>query len=300
VGCGLTEAITYSLSNLETFAKLRPGEPQPEAADYVRIANPLTTEREYMRRTLMASLLEAVRDNLRYRDGVALFEIGRVYLPREGDELPEEPRRLCIALSGLRHQHSWLTGDGGYMDFYDLKGVVETLLDHQGLSGGSFTPLEHLTFRAGGAARLLLEGTEVGVFGEVDPLVREAFDLPAQPVCLLELNLEVLLSRVERIRHLQPVPRFPSVSQDLSIVVDEGIPAQQVEDLIRLAGRGLLVDVTLFDVYRGEPVEAGKKSLAYSLTYRHEERTLTDKEVAKVHAKIVKRLSKELGARLRE
>jgi phenylalanyl-tRNA synthetase beta chain len=300
VGCGLTEVITYSLSNLETFAKLRPGEPEPEAADYVRIANPLTTEREYMRRTLMASLLEAVRDNLRYRDGVALFEISRVYLPLEGEELPQEPRRLCIAMSGLRHERSWLTGDGGYVNFYDLKGVVETLLDHLGLSGASFTPVEHPTFRAGGAARLLLDETEMGVFGEVESAVCEAFDLPAQPVCLLELDLEALLSRVEPIRQLQPVPRYPSVSQDLSIVVDEGIPAQQVEDLIRLAGGRLLVEVTLFDVYRGEPVEAGKKSLAYSLTYRHEERTLTDKEVAKVHAKIVRRLSKELGARLRE
>ena len=108
------------------------------------------------------------------------------------------------------------------------------------------------------------------------------------------------LALVEPVRHLQPLSRFPSVSQDMSLIVDEGIPAQQMEDVIRKAGGELLVGVDLFDVYRGDPIPAGKKSLAYSLTYRHDERTLTDKQVAKVHAKIINRLSKELGANLRE
>jgi phenylalanyl-tRNA synthetase beta chain len=300
VGCGLTEAITYSLGNLETFGKLTPGQPEPDPADYVRIANPLTTEREFMRRTLLASLLEAVRDNLRYTDRVALFEIGRVYLPDPGEELPKEPRRLCIAMTGLWQERSWMGQNQEHVDFFALKGVVETLLDHLVLPESSFVRLEHPTFHAGGAAVLRLGETEIGVMGEVDATVRDGFDLPEQPVCLLELDLEELLAQVEPIRHLQPLPRFPSVSQDMSLVVDEGVSAQQMEDLIRKAGGRLLVGVTLFDVYRGDPIPAGKKSLAYSLTYRHEERTLTDKQVAKVHSKIVKRLSKELGAKLRE
>jgi phenylalanyl-tRNA synthetase beta chain len=300
VGCGLTEAITYSLSNLEAFAKLDPGGTQPDPEQYVRIANPLTSEREYMRHTLMSSLLEAVRDNLRYKERVALFEIGRVYLPEAGEELPREPRRLCVAMTGLREQRSWLTEGKGLFSFYDLKGVVETLLDHLGVDDRTFTPADHPTFRSGSAANLLLDGVQIGAFGEVDPVVRESFDLPAQPVCLLELDLEELLARVEPVRHLQPLPRYPSVSQDLSVIVDEGVSAERVEELIQEAGRGLLVGLTLFDVYRGEQVPEGKKSLAYSLTYRHEQRTLTDKEVAKVHARIVKRLEKDLAAKLRE
>jgi phenylalanyl-tRNA synthetase beta chain len=300
VGCGFTEAITYSLSSLETFAKLTPGGPEPDPADYVRISNPLTTEREFMRRTLMASLLEAVRDNLRYTDQVALFEIGRVYLPRAEDELPEEPRRLCLAMAGPREERSWTGAEQNDVDFYVLKGVVETLLDHLVLPERSYVPVEHPTFRVGGAAALLLRDTEIGVLGEVDPAVREGLDVPGQTICLLELDLEELLARAEPVRHLQPLPRFPSVSQDMSLVVDEGVSAQEVEDLIRRAGGRLLVGVTLFDLYRGDPIPPGKKSLAYSLTYRHDERTLTDKQVAKVHSKIAKQLSRELGAKLRE
>ncbi len=300
VGCGLTEAITYSLSSLETFSKLNPGGPEPDPADYVRLANPLTTEREFMRRTLMASLLEAVRDNLRYSDRVALFEIGRVYLPRSGEDLPEEPRRLCIAMTGPREERSWTVSEHRDVDFYVLKGVVAALLDHLILPERSFVPVEHPAFRAGRAAALLLEGTQIGVLGEVDPAVREGLDLPPQTICLLELDLEELLARAEQVRHLQPLPRFPSVSQDMSLVVDEGVSAQEVEELIRRVGGELLVGVSLFDLYRGEPIPPGKKSLAYSLTYRHGERTLTDKQVAKVHSRIAQELSKRLGARLRE
>jgi phenylalanyl-tRNA synthetase beta chain len=300
VGCGLTEVITYSLGNLETYGTVTAEQPEPDPEDYVRIANPLTREREYMRRTLMPSLLETLRDNLRYTDRVAVFEIGRVYLPQAGEELPDEPRRLCIAMTGPLQERSWLGENQEHADFFALKGVVETLLDRLALDESDFVPAEHDTFRAGGAAALLLGDTDIGVLGEVDAPVRDGFDLPEQPICLLELDLEELLARVEPIRHLQPLPRFPSVSQDMSLIVDEGVSAQQMEDLIRKAGGKLVVDVTLFDVYRGDPIPAGKKSLAYSLTYRHDEHTLTDKQVAKVHSKIVNRLSKELGAKLRE
>jgi len=300
VGCGLTEAITYSLSSLESFAKLNPNGPAPDPADYVRIANPQTTEREFMRRTLMASLLEAVRDNLRYADRVALFEIGRVYLPQPGQELPEEPRRLCLAMTGPREGRSWMVRDREQVDFYVLKGIVETLMDRLLLLERTFVPVQHPTFRAGGAAALRLGDKVIAVLGEVDAVVRGRFDLPAQPVCLLEMDLEELLARVEPIRHLQPLPRFPSVSQDMSLIVDEEVSAQQVEGLIQRAGGGLLVGFSLFDVYRADPIPAGKKSLAYTLTYRHEQRTLTDKEVAKVHSRIASQLGRELGAKLRE
>jgi phenylalanyl-tRNA synthetase beta chain len=300
VGCGLTEVITYSLSSLESFAKLHPEGPEPNPAEHVRIANPLTAEREFMRRTLMASLLEAVRDNLRYTDRVALFEIGRVYLPQPGQELPEEPRRLCLAMTGPWEGRSWTVRDRQPVDFYVLKGIVETLLDRLLLPEWSFVPTQHPTLRPGRAATLRLGDKEIAVLGEVDAVVLARFDLPAQPVCLLEMDLEELLARVEPIHHLQPLPRFPSVSQDMSLIVDEEVSAQQVGECIRRAGGGLLAGLTLFDVYRGDPIPAGKKSLAYSLTYRHEQRTLTDKEVAKVHSRIAGQLGRELRAKLRE
>jgi len=139
----------------------------------------------------------------------------------------------------------------------------------------------------------------VGVLGEVHSQVLEAFDLPAQLVYLAEFDLEKLLEQIGAARYLKPIHRFPSVSQDLAVVVDEDLPAQKVQEAIVEAGGRLLYRVELFDLYRGEPIPSGKKSLAYSLTYQAEDRTLTDSEVAKVQERIVRHLAEELGADLR-
>ena len=195
------------------------------------------------------------------------------------------------------------------MGFYDLKGVVETLLAGLGLEGTFeqcsqhrlFTAV-HSAFHPGRCAQVSVEDDVVGVVGELHPLVREAFDLPAQPVGALELDLEALLAQaiaVGKVRTMRPIPRFPSVSQDLALVVDEGFAAQKVQEAIVEAGGRLLRRVELFDLYRGEQIPSGKKSLAYSLTYQAEDRTLTDDEVARVQERIVRRLAEELGAELR-
>jgi len=185
------------------------------------------------------------------------------------------------------------------MDFFDLKGVVEALLSRLGIKDYAVHPAEHPTFHPGRTATLTISGAEVGVLGEVHPLVREAFDLPDQPVCLAEFDLEALLEQAEAARYFEPISRFPAVIQDLAVVVDEEVPAQRVREVIVRAGGELLRRVELFDVYRGEPVPPGKKSLAYSLTYQAQDRTLTDQEVARVQERIVRCLAEELGARLR-
>ena len=184
------------------------------------------------------------------------------------------------------------------MGFYDLKGVVETLLAGLGLEG-TFEPGDHPAFHPGRCAQVSVGGGVVGVMGELHLVVRDAFDLPEQPVCVLEFDLEALLTQVGEVRTMQPIPRFPSVSQDLAVVVDEDLPAQVVEEAIVEAGGRLLRRAELFDLYRGEQIPPGKKSLAYSLTYQAEDRTLTDDEVAKVQERIVRRLAEELGAELR-
>ena len=300
VGCGLQEVITYSLGNLAAFARLDPAGERPDPDEYVRIANPLSSEREFMRRTLMSNLLETLRDNLRYAERVAIFEVGRVYLPREDEVLPDEPRRLAIAMTGPRTDRSWLGGDSGELDFYDLKGVVEALLARLGLDESwVFAPTEHPTFKPGRTAALTVNDVEVGVMGEVHPLVCEAFEMEGQRVCLLEFDLEALLGQVPPTRFMRPISRFPAVIQDLAVVVDEDIPGRRVEEVITAAGGSLLREVLLFDLYRGEQIPPGKKSLAFSLTYQADDRTLTDEEVARVQARIVRRLERELGAQLR-
>jgi len=246
----------------------------------------------------MASLLDTLRTNVRHADSLALFEIGRGYWPSD-DAPAREPRRLAIAMTGARLARSWLDASPGEVDFFDLKGVVETLLTRLGLTDHAFRPAEHPTFQAGCVAELVLNGQTIGVLGEVHPAVREHFELRARRVVLAEFDLDALLELVKPALEFLPLSRFPAVVQDLAIIVDEVVPAQQVLDLIRAAGGQLVRGALLFDLYRGAPIPAGKKSLAYSLTYQADDRTLTDAEVARVRGRIVERLKRELGAELR-
>jgi len=159
--------------------------------------------------------------------------------------------------------------------------------------------MEHATFQTGRAARLLAGGTDVGVLGEVAALVRDNFNIPAQRVCLAELDVEALLAQAPPSYRQETTSRFPAVTQDLALVVDEGVPAAQVHAAIVRAGGRLLKNAELFDVYRGAQVPAGKKSLAYALTFQAPDRTLTDEEVSKQQTRILRVLEKELGAQLR-
>jgi phenylalanyl-tRNA synthetase beta chain len=301
-GCGLTEVITYSLTNLESVGKLGLEEAEPQEKNYIRLANTLTSEREYMRRTLMNHLLETLRDNLRFTDRVSIFEVGHVYLPKEREPLPDEPRRLGIIMSGPRLARSWLVDSAEPMDFHDLKGVVETLLTRLGIAEYTFEPTKHPTFHPGRTAELRLSATSdkpLAILGEVHPLVREAFDLPDQPVCLAEFDLEALLARTRAVCPMQPISRFPPVVEDLAIVVAEEVPAKRVQEVIARAGGELLTQVALFDVWRGGQISAGKKSLAYALTYQGQDHTLGTDEVNKVREHILQQLAEELRAELR-
>jgi phenylalanyl-tRNA synthetase beta chain len=298
-GLGLDEVITYSLVSIGDEGKLRPHLPPPDPARYLRVLNPLSVERVYLRQTLLPSLLHTTRENLRFLDRVAVFELGAAYLPVDGQVLPDEPLRLGIVMTGPREDRSWLAGqDRAPMSFYDLKGVVESLLARLGLEG-TFEPGAHAAFHPGRCAHMSVGGDAVGVMGELHPLAREAFDLPAQPVCALEFDLDRLLEAWGAARRMAPISVHPPVYEDLAVVVDEDVPAVRVRDLIAQTGGGLLRAVLLFDVYRGAQVGAGRKSLAYRLTYQADDRTLTDREVSKVRTKIVRRLERELGAALR-
>ncbi len=299
VGCGLDEVITYSLVDLADEARLRPEGPPPDPAGYLHLLNPLSAERATLRQTLLPSLLNTARENLRFLDRVDVFEIGAVYLPVEGQQLPDEPRRLGIVMTGPREARSWIGGqDRSTVGFTELKGVVEALLEGLGLHG-TFERGEHPALHPGRCAQVSVDGQVVGVMGELHPLVRTAFDLPNQPVCALEFDLERLLQGWGVSKELKPISAHPPVYEDLAVVVSENVPAQQVYELIAQTGAPLLRSAVLFDIYRGEQVGAGNKSLAYRLTYQADDRTLTDQEVAKLRDKIVRRLEREVGGALR-
>ena len=298
VCCGLDEVITYSMVDIGDDAKLLRQE--VDVAQYVAIRNPISSERRHLRRRLLPSVLHMARSNLRFLERVPIFEISRVYHPQPDQVLPDEPRRLCIVLTGAREAPSWLPGqDRSLVDFYDLKGIVEALLDGLNVQDVTWERGQHAAYHPGRCARVNVQGTSIGVMGELHPVVREAFGLPEQPVCALEFDLDLLLQHWTETIEVTSLSVHPPVYEDLALVVDEDVPAVQVRDLIVQTGGRTLRNVELFDVYRGEQIGAGKKSLAYALTYQADDKTLTDKTVAKLRKKIVKRLGRELGATLR-
>ncbi|NUM49314.1 MAG: phenylalanine--tRNA ligase subunit beta, partial [Anaerolineales bacterium] len=295
---GLREAITYRVTTPEAEARrLIPGTPLSDKP-YMRLANVINQERTVMRQSLLASILEIVERNARIRERIALFEIGEIFLSSEGGELPDELPRLVIALTGPRAPLGWQEGDATPMDFYDVKGVVETLLDGLHIPV-KYESASHPSLHPGKTAHLLAGDRRLGVMGELHPEVAAQYDLPETPVLVAELNLDVIYTLIPVRYETVPVPLYPPVVEDLALVMNDDVPAAQVEFLIRQTGGATLSEVTLFDVYRGDKLGPGRKSLAYHLTYLAPDKTLTDKDVAKVRYRIIQRLERELGAQLR-
>ncbi|MEP7287554.1 MAG: phenylalanine--tRNA ligase subunit beta [Chloroflexota bacterium] len=304
---GLREAVNYRLTTPEAEARLiAPGQKSslPDV-EYVTLANPISADKTVMRHTLLNGLLENVANNQRHTQRQMLFEIGSIFLPAANELLPDEPRRLGLVLTGIRDIPGWQAGPAGrkdqdqqLMDFFDLKGVLETLARGLRIGTLSFELAAYSAFHPGRSASVSLRGKQIGFIGELHPSVLEAYDL-AQPVIAAELDFDLLTAEIPMVDKIMALVSKPAVYQDIALVVSEQTPASEVQRVIVEAGGALLRAATLFDVYQGDQIPAGKKSLAYALTYQAEDRTLTDKEVAKVHQEIVKASEQRLGAALR-
>jgi phenylalanyl-tRNA synthetase beta chain len=190
---------------------------------------------------------------------------------------------------------SWLSAEGD-LDFFDAKGIVETLLGHLHVEAG-FEPAVDQILLQGRTAVVRANGQDIGIVGELHPRAAAAFDISRQPVTLFEIDIERLLPLVGKSVTYRPLAKFPEIVRDLAVVVDWGVPARRVQDIIR--GFPLVSQVYVFDVYTGKQVPQGKKSLAFSIRYQSPERTLTDEEVDKTQHKIIEKLSRELGAIIR-
>ena len=297
VTCGLQEVITYSLTAPEREMPLLGGAARP----YVQIKNPISSERVVMRQSVLASVLEVAAANLRHTDDVRLFEIGFVYLAQPGDKLPQEPRRLALVLTGQRRHEHWSDSSAkeGTLDFFDLKGVIEALIDDLHLADVKFEPATAAHLLPGRGATLLVQGKPLAELGQLHFKSAEGYGLGARPMLVAEFDLEAVQAAIPVRYQYTPVPRFPAALRDIAIVVAENIPADRVASEIRAAGGDLLSSLRLFDLYRGESIAPGTKSLAYALTYQAQGRTLVDKEVDKAHKKIEDRLKHVLKAQIR-
>ncbi len=296
-GLGMQEVITHRMTSPEREARLAPAGAATPA--YLRLANPIASDRAVMRRSLLASLLEIVERNARLYPRQALFEIGPEFLPRSDQALPDEPLRLALALTGPRALPGWQPADSSPMDFYDMKGVVQALLDGLHIRDVRYEPAGEYPYHPGKCARVVAgeAAQPLGVFGEMHPLARQRYELPNSPLWMGEFSLSALLAAAPAAHTLRPTPAYPPVLEDLAVVVDEDLPAERVAAVIRQAGGAQLAALRLFDVYR--KVGEGKKSLAYALAYQAPDHTLTDQEAAQIRLRILRRLESELGAKLR-
>jgi len=292
-GFGFQERLTYSLVSLEKLQRLSP---KPELkVQALKVANPMTREQECLRTSLRTDLLATLAHNQKFEQaGIRLFEIGKIFLPRDKD-LPEEREMLCAVLSGPRAELSWQTKNEP-LDFFDAKGVVETILNQLGLKA-SFDISNDENLCPGKHVDIIVKDEKVGTIGEVHPRVVQAFEL-SNTICLMEIDLVRLSSMITCTKEYKPIPRFPSVTRDIALVVDEQVVYQGIENIVR--SFPLATKVTLFDFYRGKQITEGKKSFAIRILYQSPSRTLTDEEVDRTQEQMLARLHDELGAALRD
>ena len=325
VGCGLHEVMTYSLVAPTSAARLRPDDgtsaptaapdssPAPSAAtpmapasdpaadDPIPVFNAMSADLSVLRTTLLPSLLETTRASLRHRDRVAIFELARVYLPPL-QPLPTERPRLGIVLTGPFAPVAWHQ-PARPADFFDLKGMIEAVLGRFSLqlevaptTADGFHPGRCAEIRAAAAGGLTVP---LGVVGQLHPAVAARFDLEGRTVVMAELDFDTLVENAQSQPEVAPLARFPGLDRDLALVLDRAAAHADVAAALRTAGGDLLEGVTLFDVYEGPQVPAGKKSLAYTLRFRAPDRTLTDTEADAAVELLVAEVGARFGATVR-
>jgi phenylalanyl-tRNA synthetase beta chain len=252
----------------------------------------LSAELEYLRTSLRPGLLSVLAANQKYEEGgIRLFEIGRIFLGK-GNDLPDEREVLGGVISGPRGALSWL-GEKGQSDFFDAKGTVESVLSRLGIEADCEASSEE-KLHPGRVARVVIGQTVVGLIGELHPKVAESFDLLPQPVALFELHIERLLSSMSEKRGYRPLSRFPRSVRDIAVLVDVQVPARKMLDIVR--GVSLVSQVSLFDLYSGKQVPAGKKSVAFRIAYQSDAHTLTEADLETADNEILSRLAKDVGA----
>ena len=290
---GIQEVINYPLVTLQQLEQVEQLDP---ANLPMRVTNPMSADREYLRTTLRASLLATLAANQGHGAGpFRLFEAGRVFWPREGD-LPDERETVAGVLAGLRHEPSWLEDDS-LLDFYDAKGVVELVLNRLGVLA-TYEPSDDPSFHPGRCAVIKVEDAVIGVVGEVHPVVMDRLGLESPQVAAFELYLGPILAALpDGQQQFEPLPRYPSATRDLALVMPTDVDAGQVTRLI-LRHRG--VDrADLFDIYAGENIAEGTKSLAFHVYFQARDRTLTNEEVNRSLDGLLRTLERELKVTLR-
>ena len=292
-GAGLMQAVTYSLTN-DAKAK----EFALDVREPVKLMMPMSEERSNLRLSIVPQLLESVSYNLaRQHDSIAYYETGSVFLSEQGSELPREEEHLAGAVTGLWQFHAW-QGEKKAVDFYVVKGILDALWERLGMTDAiRYETSSEDQLHPGRTAAIYLEDVKIGYVGQVHPFKEKELDL--KETYVFEIQLEAIYHYESEVLKYTAIPRYPSISRDIALVVDRNVLGGDLERVIKSAGGSLLNTVKLFDLYEGEHMEDGKKSLAFSLVYMDPARTLTDEEVVKAHDKVLEAVKEQTGAELR-
>ncbi len=283
---GMYEIYTYNFQSPQMLDKLNVAKDSP-LRNQVKISNPLGEDTSVMRTTMAGSMLETLSRNYNYRTKTAkLFELGRVYIPTEKGQLPDEPRTLMLGMYGD-------------CDFYDIKGVCEEMFSQLHIANVEYERIEdNPVYHPGRSAKITVDGNVMGVIGEVHPSVLRNFEIGTRAY-MAELDFAVIFNGTNRNVKYTPLTKYPAVTRDFSIVVDRMTPVADIEKVMRKAGGKLLTKLDLSDVYTGSQIPEDKKSVMYKAEFKSPDRSLTGEEADNLHAKIVKALSNELAAELR-
>lgn len=287
-GSGLNQSISYSFVSPKVFDKINLPE-DSELRNVVKIKNPLGEDYSVMRTSTLPSMMESLgRNYSRNNSYVRLFEMGKVYIKNEEEnKLPTEKNILTIGMYGD-------------CDYLDLKGAVENIVEGLGIKNSKYErESENVSYHPGKTAKLVIGKNVVGTLGEVHLAVSENYGLDV-PCFVAELNLDSLYESSNMDKKYKPLPKFPAVTRDIALLVEDAVLVQEIDETIRKAGGNLVEKVELFDIYKGKQIPEGKKSIAYAIAYRDENKTLKDEDVNKVHEKILRSLEYKLGATLRD
>ncbi|MBQ7884090.1 MAG: phenylalanine--tRNA ligase subunit beta [Phascolarctobacterium sp.] len=299
VAVGMNEVMSYSFINPSAFDKLQlPADDSRRNA--IELLNPITDEFKVMRTTMAPSVLSAAAYNLaRQHSKVAIFEVGRVYLPKELPlkEFPTEPAMLCAVMSGKANDLNWSTSRDN-VDFYDMKGVVEGLMAKLMLNDYKLVHYAVPYLHPGKSCAIEVDGKIIGWFGELHPLAQEAFGIP-QEAYILEMEIEPLVAAAIAVPKYKHLAKYPSMSRDIAVVVPLEVTNAELEAVIREHAGELLIGVKVFDIYTGKQVAEGCKSMAFNLTYQAADRTLTDAEVDASMKKVIAEVGEAYKAQLR-
>ncbi|MDD3268478.1 MAG: phenylalanine--tRNA ligase subunit beta [Syntrophomonadaceae bacterium] len=291
----LHEVINYSFINPNFADRLLLPVESP-LRNIIKLANPLSEDQSVMRTLLLPGLLENITTNLaRKNQNLAFFETGAVFYP-VNNELPLEKLKLGAAVAG-RSQSNWLKKQVD-MDFYFLKGILEDLLWELGIRDYCFVEGQEASYHPGRTARLICQGQELGIIGEVHPLVLQNYDIKTR-TCTFELDLDELFKQMVGKKMMESITKYPAVERDIALLMAADVTASRVLEVIKASGQELLQDLVVFDIYAGEQVPPGYKSMALKLTFQSAERTLTDAEINECIGKIMQDLQSQIKAVLR-